>query len=244
MKICKVDYCKEEVGKKGAKGLCPKHYKRLKRNGSPFKKKIGVEQSCKDCGKCFIKKAWNHNRCYKCIERHYYQKSKDRYEQRKLNPEHKKICVLCKKSFNAIFNRTKYCGRKCYFEDQKKKRIGKGNPAYRNGEFTEKFDRNKYYWRSKEFIKNAKIIRENMIKESGYYYCQHCKVNQSARWETHHIIFRSEKPRHPHLHHLKNLIRVCINCHNLFHKYKNKMRDKYIKERELEDLFETNFTTQ
>jgi len=75
-----------------------------------------------------------------------------------------------------------------------------------------------------------------MIDENNYTFCQCCKVTSEAL-APHHIVFQSEKPKHKHLHDRRNLILVRQKCHTRFHDNKHKERAKYIKERDLTELF-------
>lgn len=58
--------------------------------------------------------------------------------------------------------------------------------------------------------------------------------------DCHHIVYRSEAPDHPHLHHENNLIVICRRCHNTMHRIKS-LRDKLIEDRGLKLLFPTLF---
>ena len=87
------------------------------------------------------------------------------------------------------------------------------------------------------YEKNRKEIINDMIDEYGYIFCQNCGTSNAFKFECHHIIFRSEKPNHPEMHNKKNLLIVCRKCHGSFHRTKS-IRDKYVKERKLDKLFE------
>lgn len=143
-----------------------------------------------------------------------------------------KKCAECSTDFDARANRTKYCSRLCYFKAQKILRLGVGNPAYRNGTRTGgKTVTSKHLGATKKYGKK-------FVEEFGYKFCEECKTNQSLRFETHHIIFASEKPRHEHLHNERNLILLCIACHNNFHSGKTKgKRLHLIEKRGLVELF-------
>lgn len=143
-----------------------------------------------------------------------------------------KNCAECKTDFDARANRTKYCSRLCYFKAQKILRVGVGNPAYRNGSRTGgKTVTAKHLGATKKYGKK-------FVEEHGYKYCEECRTNTSLRFETHHIIFASEKPRHEHLHNERNLILVCIQCHNNFHSGKTKeKRAHLVSQRNLVELF-------
>jgi 5-methylcytosine-specific restriction endonuclease McrA len=67
---------------------------------------------------------------------------------------------------------------------------------------------------------------EDFIDEYGYLYCEKCGENEMNNiLSRHHIFFRSEKPKHPNLHHKDNIILVCEKCHRKFHDKKS-IREK------------------
>ena len=73
-----------------------------------------------------------------------------------------------------------------------------------------------------------------MIDDQESYFVSRTKTN--TKFETHHIIYRSEKPNHEHLHSSNNLILLCVLCHNYFHKSKQ-TRVELVKERKLNEMF-------
>ncbi len=79
-------------------------------------------------------------------------------------------------------------------------------------------------------------MRQEMVNDVGYLYCQLTGRSDCLKYETHHIIFRSEKPNHPFLHKKINLIIIGIGTHNEFHKNKW-MRNDLVKERGLDKIF-------
>ena len=83
--------------------------------------------------------------------------------------------------------------------------------------------------------------RRAFLKKNKYIYCERCEVNQNSkkalRFEVHHIIFASERPKHKNLHNPKNLILLCIGCHNELHKHKFLRNDLVVK-RGLVELFD------
>jgi len=181
---------------------------------------------CRICEEEFMKKRYNSACCSK----------ECRLEAKKLEPNRniKHTCPYCKKtSYGYAHN--KYCNRKCLYLHQKEKRKGKGNPSYRNGFYTRGSKR--LCAGERIFKKVCAAIKENMITEKGFLYCQHCNGTNTARFECHHIIYRSEKSKHENLHDERNVIHLCIKCHNEFHKKKHEMRETYIKDRKLKELF-------
>tara|TARA_R110000764_G_scaffold45939_2_gene103207 strand:+ start:570 stop:1193 length:624 start_codon:yes stop_codon:yes gene_type:complete len=157
-----------------------------------------------------------------------------------------KKCKHCEKEFKPYTTLTKFCSAKCRCDNMKSKRssnwsedkikniTGKKNPAYRNGMYCKGV--NKTDVGQKEFLRNSKAIKKEMIDDFGYIHCQDCGVNNSLRFETHHIIFRSEKPLHENLHKKDNLILLCISCHNKYHKIKG-TRNRLVESRKLNILF-------
>lgn len=87
-----------------------------------------------------------------------------------------------------------------------------------------------------EFAKNKKKLRFEKLKEFGYLFCDKCNRSGSRYYEMHHIIFRSEKPKHKKLHDSINLIDLCVDCHNGFHDNK-KSREYLVIERKLDAVF-------
>lgn len=91
------------------------------------------------------------------------------------------------------------------------------------------------------YERNRQKIIDEQMDNFGYHFCQHCQKSRGVfKFEVHHIIFRSEAPKHDHLHNVRNLIILCNSCHNgggdSFHNRKNK-RDYLIKDRKLYELF-------
>ena len=196
-------------------------------------KKIFRDKKCKICGKVFKPSRITQKYCSKRCKEIQYNKS---LAQKK--------CKVCEKSFNPHTSLDKFCSSVCrvnyhkskrarnWTKQQVEKRIGENNPAYRNGFYTSTAKRDY----SPEFIKNSKEIKKEMIDDVGYLYCQYTGRSDSLKHETHHIIFRSEKPNHPHLHSKMNLIVVGIEAHNEFHKHKW-IRNKIVKDRGLDAIF-------
>ena len=86
------------------------------------------------------------------------------------------------------------------------------------------------------YINNRKKLIDEMIDARGYIYCKCCNITNAFKFHTHHIIFRSEKPNHKHLHNKENLIICCNECHNDFHNNKS-LRNNLVENRKLYLLF-------
>lgn len=89
-----------------------------------------------------------------------------------------------------------------------------------------------------KYDRNRLELIDAMIEEPGYIFCQTCNTTSSFKFHCHHIMFRSEKPNHPMLHHKRNLIIVCDSCHNNYHGDKEAQRGVLVIERGLIQLFE------
>ena len=115
--------------------------------------------------------------------------------------------------------------------------MGKNNPGYRSG-FYIKAKRKKSSAIS-EHANACRRYRTKFRKKHGYDFCEICGTSNSPRFETHHIVFASEAPKHKELHNFQNLIFLCISCHNNLHKSK-KLRNPIVKKRNLNNLFGKN----
>ena len=134
-------------------------------------------------------------------------------------------CKVCGSGFTKNKTTDRYCSPKCAKSDSKpisrtsiKKRVSISN---------KKFD----------VVKSA--LKSEIVSEDGYISCQHCGINNSYVWETHHIFYRSEMPNHKYLNDPRNLIVLCCECHRWFHEKKDN-RNRLVKERGLKELFGLN----
>lgn len=94
------------------------------------------------------------------------------------------------------------------------------------------------------YTKNKTTLVNSMLDRFGYLVCQKCGKNKCGmKFETHHIVFRSEAPNHPELNNIKNLIICGSDCHkeapDSYHKNKSQ-RNHLVKHRNLEKLFDMN----
>ena len=87
------------------------------------------------------------------------------------------------------------------------------------------------------YNKNRKDLIQKQLDIHGYNFCQNCYKSNSFMFSVHHIVFTSEAPNHKELHNPKNLIIVCQECHDNFHKIKSS-RDKLMEKRDLKKLFD------
>lgn len=172
-------------------------------------------------------------------------KAKNDVKKRSNKPLSKQ-CQCCTKEFTPYTSLDKFCSANCRVENQKSKRsrrwnaestskiLGANNPAYRNGMYSR--GTKKVSNGEKLFLRTRNLMREKMINDFGYIFCERCGTTTSYQFEMHHIIYRSEKPNHEHLHNKLNLINLCIECHNWYHKAKAN-RNELVEERKLYELF-------
>lgn len=171
-----------------------------------------------------------------CKKEAFHDKQLQRYERLK-NTKVKGVCKECGKDF--IFserNIKSYCSKKCVNNHISKDRMGKNNPAYDKGKYLGvKRDRNSLHQYS------CLKYKKDFLSKNEYPFCEVCLVNSNGthRFEVHHIYFASRFPRHPELHNFKNLIHLCIKCHQKFHAGKNYQEEfeKLEKDRGLKELF-------
>jgi len=200
------------------------------------------KKKCKQCGKEFIitsqlelGNVYCSNDCrYKAI----ILRSKEQSEKKKKIVVIKK-CKHCGKEIKTnAYCPVSFCGGNtgdCYRKYLSEKRRGKKNPAYRNG-FNMQGSR-KY---TGIHIRACSKYKKEFLEQYSYLRCESCgtNINGTLRFEVHHIYCASLHPRHKELHNKKNLILLCIQCHNDFHSGKRKEEFKKLeKDRGLKKLF-------
>ena len=86
-------------------------------------------------------------------------------------------------------------------------------------------------------VRNRKEMREEMLDEYGYLFCEWCKRSSGFRsLEFHHIVYRSEGVGNEYLHSKDNLIICCDECHRDFHDKKH-IREPLLEDRGLKEKF-------
>lgn len=209
-----------------------------------------LNSTCRDCDKALYKEYRENNReKVRETKRKWARKNKDKkaemdrryrkkmgkklYERREELMKQKKYleksCKICEESYFSYNSLKKYCSRKCFTVSQKESRKKKGNPNYRNGKGV----------LAKQWSVNRKKFKENFIEKNGFLSCERCKKalsNDIFVSHVHHIVYRSEAPKHENIHNLLNFLLVCVKCHSWFHQKKDR-RDYLVKERKLWELF-------
>jgi hypothetical protein len=231
--------CNKETSKWGSRYkkycsiTCAKEYE------NKIRKNNFNEKKCEICGNIFTPRNTLNKYCSKRC------KVLSDMQKRSKKPK-TKICSFCKKEFIPYTSLDKFCSSKCRLDSLKstrkfnwnnesiEKRMGENNPGYRHGQYKRGFKQNGIGQRF--FTKNAIEIEQKMIDDIGYKCCEYCGVSNPIKFERHHIIFRSEKPNHPHLHDKENIYILCIQCHNEFHKHKS-LRNQLVINRNLNEIF-------
>lgn len=67
--------------------------------------------------------------------------------------------------------------------------------------------------------------RRNFLFEHGYNFCELCGRSDQYRYEVHHIVYRSESPKHKNINHEDNLVLLCKKCHDYLHEQKNRRQE-------------------
>lgn len=130
-------------------------------------------------------------------------------------------CVVCSTEYTPKNGIQKVCSAKCAWKIAKPKKPSK--PI-----------KKKVTDHDKEFMEVKHWLRDAQIEERGHTYCEVCF--KPCMVDCHHIIFRSEKPKHEHLNNKKNLILLCRKHHAWFHAVKGR-RNVIVQERGLHKLF-------
>ena len=176
----------------------------------------------------------------------YSEKNKEKYrklsKERYWNKKIKNTCKTCGKIFYKGRIST-FCNRSCYEKSMKTNRHGVDNPCYRNGFY--KKDKTKKTTNWSKHTRACSTYKKNFLLENEYLFCEicGCNCNKTLRFEVHHICYISEAPKHPELDNFKNLILLCIQCHNNLHGNKRKARQTLVKDRNLEELFGKDLLT-
>jgi len=215
-----------------------------------IKKPVKKRKTCKDCESTDI---FKESRCYEHFRimanerlKKYRKNNFERFKKYDINKAKKapiRKCVECGKLYQRVKEGKGLCSHKCHGKNWKENgtRKGEKNPGYRNGFYTNR-SKTKMSETAMKHYNACRKYRTEFLEKNDYYYCEHCKTNHSLRFETHHIVYASEAPKHKELHNFRNMILLCIECHNKFHGNKRKIRKYLVIERDLETLFNRNLT--
>ncbi len=205
---------------------------------SKSRKKVYAEIECLVCKSIFTPCSFVNKLCSIGCKRKY------EIAKRSKKPKSKN-CSFCSLEFKPYTSLDKFCSAACRIENEKpkrskrwnevsvSKRMGTNNPGYKHGLAV--MGAKKDSTGMKRYLKIRDEYKAEFIENNGSLYCERCGTT-SGKVETHHIVFRSEKPNHEHIHDKRNLLIVCVPCHNWYHKSKGN-RDLLVNQRQLQDLF-------
>lgn len=173
---------------------------------------------------------------YECWRKNNYDISARRSKQIE-----ERQCAQCEAKFIARkFGNRKLC-QSCLNKKNSLNKIGKGNPNYKSGVFTHANFQGRKSKTAYKHLNECRRYKKEFIAEHGYQFCEVCGVNKNGtpRFEVHHLIFASQKPKHPNLHDNRNMIHICLSCHHKFHNGKeySEVFLRIEKERGLKELF-------
>lgn len=135
------------------------------------------------------------------------------------NNKNMPICKECKKRFENKSNYIRvFCSYDCQYNYFRRERIGEKNPNFKDGKASyEKFRKRPQY--TPLHFRACSKYKKYFKEKNGYLFCEHCgvNINGAGKFETHHLYFASRYPKHKELHNFKNLICLCVKCHNKFH---------------------------
>lgn len=223
---------KENNNKKYCNLVCKRSYE------SKISKIHFDDKSCIICNKVFTPKSKSHIACSKpCWSKYYISINQTKPQT--------KACKQCNSEFKPYTSLDKFCSANCRVENVKskrksrwseesvKKRMGQNNPAYKHGLRAHGLVPDSTGLRL--FRSNRKEITENQFNKYGYNFCEDCK-RSGVKLEGHHIVYRSEKPKHDKLHDKNNIILLCVPCHNKYHNIKS-TRNELVTSRKLYLMF-------
>lgn len=197
--------------------------------GKQFEIKNGIQVQKKTCS-------------YECWKKNNRAISSKRSSQ-KTNIK----CTRCGILFKGLLHYSERTG-KCYdcrMDDLKMLRKGKNNPNYSAGLYIKTIRNSR---QQSKHLSACQKYKKNFIEMNGYKFCELCKVNQNGtpQFQVHHIYFASRFPKNKELHNFKNLILLCLRCHQQFHNGRN--YDEYFvrleKERGLKKLFNSKYESK
>lgn len=199
-------------------------------------------RTCKVCGKQFeVAIPWNKNLCSReCIYENLHRNSRIQQEKKRTQVVRKSCRECGKEVISTAYCVQNFCGGKsgeCRRAYLIRTRQGKANPAYRNGL---RVGSRRSIYTSKHMRACAKY-RKAFMETHDWMFCELCHANETMtpKFEVHHIYFASLYPKHPQLHNFKNLILLCLRCHNNMHAG-NKNRKEFEnleRNRKLKELF-------
>lgn len=187
-----------------------------------IKKKM-VEKTCVTCKQLFkcANRPLNRKTCsYECRLKNNKRVAKERSSKKKT-----KTCKVCHSQFIglAYYSGTGKCND-CINAGYSEQRKGEGNPAWNGG--------NSHHTIAKRYHEHLQNVGYD-VEEQG---CELCHKTNQPLYDIHHIVYKSERPKHKEMHNIRNLIFVCRSCHMNLHASKLS-RASLVAERNLTELF-------
>jgi hypothetical protein len=139
---------------------------------------------------------------------------------------YQKSCRICKTKFSPYRTTDAFCSYEC----RKQFEMVKPKPIQR----VQQHEKRQLSKDEKAYLAQREKLRIKLI-EAEKYFCYRCGVSQK-NLECHHIIWRSEIPRHEEKHNHRNLIFVCSECHAWYHDKKGN-RNSLVEKRKLYNVF-------
>lgn len=166
--ICVVEGC-GPAGKLIA-GLCPKHYQRLSKHGTP--EAPGIELRGRNPAVCVIKECEGKPKAKGLCARHYQRLrvhgDPTATQQRDVNPYSARECLQCGVDISHMRSNAVYCSRTCKTKDSDKRRRDDGRERTRDPQrYVKERERRmagarKYYYKTQpRRLETAKIWRES-----------------------------------------------------------------------------------
>lgn len=193
------------------------------------------KKKCKICGNLFDRTMFPANRLTCSMECHI--ENCKRINAKHLAQRVERKCTICSTLYwKRPTHPDKGLCKFCTYKKMSKERMGKKNPAYRNGKSVTGL--RKY---TGIHLRACSKYRKAFLEKHGYLFCEICSINSmgTQKFEVHHIYYASLYPKHKELHNFKNLILICIKCHNDLHsgKMRSEVFLKLEKDRGLKELF-------
>lgn len=195
------------------------------------KKKV---KTCK-CGKPRKLGSSLCNACYRAKKAEQDKKYREKNREKLKIKDHlsyisgiERKCLECSKIFKRPkYKKSKFCSRKCHRDNwiRTGKRKTINNPAWKNGNHSSTY--------RKIFLEDCEKKGIDLKTEG----CQICGITTALAYDIHHIVFRSEMPKHEKTNDPINLIYLCRSCHNKLHRKKRESRKELVIKRNLEKVF-------
>lgn len=199
-------------------------------------------KQCKICGNNFVINSQLKER-YKTCSKECWKLNSYTISKIRSSIKIQKKCKICESNFIGLkFHIGTTKCKTCLFKEMSENRKGKKNPYYKDGHAIGRGKGIKSNIYTGKHFRACLKYRKDFLKKNEYLFCEVCNISNALRYEVHHLYYASRYPKHPELHNFKNLIMLCIQCHNNFHSGKYKGQFEQLEQaRGLKKLFENHF---